>query len=1175
MIDLTIKTLDSQNHTFSVPDAFTILELKEHIADKVNVPVIQQRLIFCGRVLSNETKLADIGIHGKVMHLVQKAPRLTTTTSGSSSSTTTNTNSRPGQNNGHGFRGWHAYDPTVLFSAIGIPSEIINPGTGESPRIINPRNTQMYNRISFALDMVRKAHEILNRLETIQSNEPTSTDGEQEPEGSQEAEATLGSVPPELSTPPTQTADPEVNVSYEVDDTFPNTVVVTIDATHHMRMSPGLMRHMQNHLHEATNLQSPPGSSTDQTVERETTAVPETTSAGPTNQSSTEQTTSSNRPSSTVNDQSTRSGPTIASERRRLRDIIEQLNKLNARLQPFFALYTKYLTEEPQVESTRSERGSPNAQVVFNCVSEVLHYISHINHLLSDLRMTFSRQPNRNMHPRQYLMQGTILHTAHSFTSTTTATPPSTQQPTSTQTTNTSQSIPSVRAFRLDFMNPEGIGSEIPNVSTSATSTETNANVTVDPNTEITNSSSEFSTDNSNALAELVFDMTPGTIHIDTVEAAFINSNSSGSIPPTGVPQSSSSIETSNNSMPIDWVDQMIDVISSGVRRPLMSDQSLDWAGIPTTSTQTPRVTPRTANSSSTTNSPPSQGYGYRPTITSIPRGDPYLPCHSHHFEPNLRPVVLARRTQGNERILSTPFNNANLANETSLPTVSEMRPSSLRRTARPRTRYVHDIDGFMSGIHPILNFGRNNRFNTTAASPASNNTQPTLLTRGTMEDMSAIDMTNIFERLEREGFDRVREFPRPLRGSTLGLETTIISVPQSTARQPNELLLTPIGNIPFFSGLEGSSVLVDLFLLIARDWTLHDLINLNTVDLESSIVQNPVSRHSGALVNFFLDRIMRNQPHTNHNIEEAANRIFLEMVSYIHVFQCSVPTRTNVDLNESFRRCIVHNLRLIAVYCDENRGTATINILPPLILFAEALMSLVVYCCNNNTVFRLCVGALMQFLPLPTHLHQIIMDEVRLNVDLYWDTMANNLQIGFPVVDFIVPFDSNEFDAAQTSRVGNAERSNSTLPSQEIVNEPLPEVVIGSQEWHHSVPSEWVPVITRDTQRQRRQGPQPPYSDAYLSGMPNKRRKIVTNSKPQGPLSQIIAKNLEVAMGAAGVTINKEVTATVGADAAVQNAYTERIKTLGRSGLDTHPDFSPDRYPNASKFFYDRNRPN
>lgn len=41
--------------------------------------------------------------------------------------------------------------------------------------------------------------------------------------------------------------------SYEVDDTFPNTVVVTIDATHHMRMPPRLMRHVHNHL-QSSNL---------------------------------------------------------------------------------------------------------------------------------------------------------------------------------------------------------------------------------------------------------------------------------------------------------------------------------------------------------------------------------------------------------------------------------------------------------------------------------------------------------------------------------------------------------------------------------------------------------------------------------------------------------------------------------------------------------------------------------------------------------------------------------------------------------------------------------------------------------------------------------------------------------------------------------------------------------
>lgn len=71
---------------------------------------------------------------------------------------------------------------------------------------------------------------------------------------------------------------------------------------------------------------------------------------------------------------------------------------------------------------------------------------------------------------------------------------------------------------------------------------------------------------------------------------------------------------------------------------------------------------------------------------------------------------------------------------------------------------------------------------------------------------------------------------------------------------------------------------------------------------------------------------------------------------------------------------------------------------------------------------------------------------------------------------------------------------------------EPVPNIVLGSEQWHSQVPDDWVPIITRDVQRQRRQNSQPPFSDAYLSGMPTKRRKIVNNSKPQGSLPQVIA---------------------------------------------------------------------
>lgn len=84
-------------------------------------------------------------------------------------------------------------------------------------------------------------------------------------------------------------------------------------------------------------------------------------------------------------------------------------------------------------------------------MSEVLHYIAHIYHAISDLRVLFNRPPPRSFQTRPCLLQGTILHAAHSVTNSTAPPPPSAaQQPTSTQTTTANQSIPSVRAFRLD-----------------------------------------------------------------------------------------------------------------------------------------------------------------------------------------------------------------------------------------------------------------------------------------------------------------------------------------------------------------------------------------------------------------------------------------------------------------------------------------------------------------------------------------------------------------------------------------------------------------------------------------------------------------------------------------------------------------------------------------------------
>jgi len=109
----------------------------------------------------------------------------------------------------------------------------------------------------------------------------------------------------------------------------------------------------------------------------------------------------------------------------------------------------------------------------------------------------------------------------------------------------------------------------------------------------------------------------------------------------------------------------------------------------------------------------------------SNPRMDPFLPCSSHHFESTLRPMVFRRSAQGTDRSTSSAT-SGNSTTDTSSPTSpNEVRSFTSRRPGRSRTRYVQESDGIMSGIHPILTWGRQR--NNTATTSANNFAQPTV----------------------------------------------------------------------------------------------------------------------------------------------------------------------------------------------------------------------------------------------------------------------------------------------------------------------------------------------------------------------------------------------------------------------------------------------------------------
>ncbi|KAG9335640.1 hypothetical protein JZ751_004291, partial [Albula glossodonta] len=53
----------------------------------------------------------------------------------------------------------------------------------------------------------------------------------------------------------------------------------------------------------------------------------------------------------------------------------------------------------------------------------------------------------------------------------------------------------------------------------------------------------------------------------------------------------------------------------------------------------------------------------------------------------------------------------------------------------------------------------------------------------------------------------------------------------------------------------------------------------------------------------------------------------------------------------------------------------------------------------------------------------------------------------------------------------------------------------------------EWVPIIRHDLMYQRKMKAQPPLSDAYLQGMPAKRRKTAQGDGPHLSLSEAVSR--------------------------------------------------------------------
>uniref|UniRef100_A0A4W6BQM8 BCL2-associated athanogene 6 n=1 Tax=Lates calcarifer TaxID=8187 RepID=A0A4W6BQM8_LATCA len=422
-----------------------------------------------------------------------------------------------------------------------------------------------------------------------------------------------------------------------------------------------------------------------------------------------------------------------------------------------------------------------------------------------------------------------------------------------------------------------------------------------------------------------------------------------------------------------------------------------------------------------------------------------------------------------------------------------------------------------------------------------------------------------------------------------------------------------------FISPEDPTGFFGELLMLVCQTFTMSDLVML----LHGQ--HQPLGRIQPQLSQFFTQNYLNGREPTDQNITEAADSLVNELEEYITESFSSVTVLEGVDVTQTnmsfFRQQLIHiathilrctddsfgprllqmcnqalfeclALNLHCLRGDQRALTAVINhrivstqcfpkslTLNCLLWFQRRMSSDISPSLVNwmTSMMTMRLQVILEHIPVTQEqiqnyiVHTQVMDQTRSSLKyLIGDTLS---PAAATTAEEAMSVSHDTRASSRETRVlpGDLGASGGAAPlggdmaaagaeggSEESAGE--------SETWAAAVPPEWVPIIRCDMITQRKMKTQPPLSDAYLHGMPAKRRKTGQSGGSLLSLSDAVSQAARTA-GVRPMTSAEHLQDDLETHE-LKEAYAEQVKTDIKKRVREDPDFNSQQFPNAHRAF-------